>query len=87
MMDLAGLGVGPPLFVAASAISVKGFGIVPSFTWSSTNGIDRDVLLAPEALVDEEGVKIEVLLRPALESIWQASGWPGRQVSASTGNG
>jgi hypothetical protein len=87
MVDLAEVGVGPPLFVAVSAISVKGFRIVPSFTWSSTNGIDRDVLLAPAALVEEEEVKIGRLLRTALDTIWQASGWPGRQVSANTGNG
>jgi hypothetical protein len=77
MLDQAGVGVGPPLFVAVSAISVKGFRIASSFPSLDTHEIDRDVLLAPSALVEEEEVKIGRLLRTALDTIWQASGWPG----------
>ena len=43
------------------------------------NPIDQDVLLAPEVQVEEGGVDIERLLRPALDTIWQASGWPGSE--------
>jgi hypothetical protein len=85
------LGVGPPLFVAISAVSVKGFGIVcnfdpRSFDPSSINRIDQDVLLAPELQVEEEGVEIRTLLRPALDTIWQASGWPGSESYSQNGD-
>lgn len=78
------LGVVPPTFVAISVVFVKGFGIWPihsyhPFAFASVRPIDEDVLLAPEALVEEEGTDIRKLLRPALDTIWQASGWPGSQ--------
>jgi hypothetical protein len=78
------LGVGPPLFIAISAISVKGFVIVPTwnpspFGLSSISPIGQDVLLVPEVQVEEGGVEIKRLLRPALDTIWQASGWPGSE--------
>ena len=76
------LGVGPPLFVAISAISVKGFEIVPTLSpplvdSSSSSGIDQDVLLAPEVQVEQEEVEIGRLLRCPLDTLWQASGWEG----------
>jgi hypothetical protein len=79
------LGIGPPAFVAISLLSVKGFTFFPilnpmpsSFPYYPGNRpIDQDVLLAPEVLAEEPGVDIGRLLRPALDTLWQASGWPG----------
>ena len=76
------ISVGPPVFAAISAVSVKGRVVLatsdPSRSrWLSASPIDRDVLLSPEVLVEEEGVKLARLLRTPLDTIWQASGWPG----------
>ena len=78
------LGHGPPLFIAITLIAAKGFTILPnepSFhdNWGFTRQIEQDVLLAPEVLVQEHGADFGRLLRPALDTIWQASGWPGSQ--------
>jgi hypothetical protein len=78
------LGIGFPMFIAISAVSVKGFWIARTpnpnpheLGWNRP--IDREVLVAPEVFIEEGGGKIERLLRPALDTIWQASGWPGSQ--------
>jgi hypothetical protein len=78
------LGVGAPLFIAISALAVKGFRIWPILTrnplaFRSARPIDQDVLLAPEVLVEDEGGGAGDSLRPALDTIWQASGWAGSQ--------
>ena len=72
------LGVEPPLFVVLSLVGVKGLLIITSdeMQWRSVSRpIDRDVLLLPETLMEESGSLIGELLRPALDTIWQASGW------------
>ncbi len=86
------LGLGPSVFVAVSALGVKGFMMSPTLNvsplnwWPSTSPIDHDVLLAPEVLVEEEGYDIGRLLRPAFDTIWQASGWPGSPGYGESGN-
>ena len=39
-------------------------------------GIDKDVLLLPETVVEDYGVKAEQLLSPCFDSIWNACGYP-----------
>ena len=63
-------------------MSAKGFTILPyepDFLdhWHFVNKMDEDVLLAPEVLVEQEETDLKCLLRPALDTLWQASGWPG----------
>lgn len=70
------LGFGPPTFIGVSAIGVKDYWI-DSAAGRSPTKIDRDVLVAPEVLVDEVGADVEEILQPALETLWQASGWEG----------
>ena len=73
------LGVEPPLFVVLSLVGVTGLVIITSdeMQWRSfSRPIDRDVLLLPETLMEESGSNIVELFRPALDTIWQASGWP-----------
>ena len=79
------LGLGPPLFITISMLSAKGFTIIPVDGGSrfgmaglvDPSLIDRDVLLAPEVLVEEDGDDLEKLLRPAFDTFWQATGWTG----------
>ena len=84
------ISVGPPVFAAISAVSVKGFIVLATMdpsrsSWLSVSPIDRDVLLAPEVLVEEEGVKLARLVRAPLDTIWQASGWPGSPAFDNAG--
>ena len=82
------LGLGPPVFVAISMLSTKGFAILPygpndSYDLNNLHGspirpVDEDALLAPEVLVEEDGADVGRLVRTALDAVWQASGWPGR---------
>jgi hypothetical protein len=76
---LRNLGIEPPLFVAVSLVGVIGLLIITSdeMQWRFVSRpIDRDVLLLPEALIEESESNISELLRPTLDAIWQASGWP-----------
>jgi hypothetical protein len=90
--------VGLPTFVCVTAVSVEDFlielpDIVPNFHPSSAP-IGPDVLLAPEILLDEsakplldEGkAKTGRLVRSALDTIWQAAGWPGSQGFSESGD-
>jgi hypothetical protein len=72
------LGVEPPLFVGISLVGVKGLQIITD-NWRRTGmfgkPIDRDALLLPEILIEESGSNVGESLRPAMDTIWQASGW------------
>lgn len=79
-----------PMFVALSVVSVKGFAIMPDERARgpifSISKIDENVLVAPESLNEEKGGNIRKLLRSALDSIWQASGWRGSPNYDKDGN-
>lgn len=84
------LGIGPPLFATSSLVSVKGFAIVTSLNQSpydfpSNRLIDQDVLVIPEVQLEEEGADFGSSIRPALDTIWQASGLPGSPSFDRTG--
>jgi hypothetical protein len=76
------IGLRPPLFIAISILSARSFIVVPS----EPNGphglmnlrpIEEDALLAPEVLLEDQEADVQRLLRPAFDTFWQASGWPG----------
>ncbi len=76
------LGIGPPLFLAISILSATGFTVFPreptGFDHSiNMKPIEQDALIVPEAMIQDEEPDILRLIRPALDAIWQASGWPG----------
>ena len=74
-----------PAFIALSIVSAKGFALMPSLnpdpylSWHQVTPFQEDVLLAPEVLKEESQTNLGVLLKPALDTFWQASGWPGSQ--------
>ena len=87
------LGLGPPLFIAITMLSARGFVVMPFVPSDFHNllgmpiaPVDQDALLAPEVLVEDEGADVARLVRPALDTIWQASGWPGSQAYDESGN-
>jgi len=67
------------LFVGITLVGVKGLLILTGNEVripSSGKPIDRDVLLLPEVSVEEPVLNVGGLLRPALDTIWQACGYP-----------
>ncbi len=82
--------VGPPLIVAVSLLSVKGYAIypVPPTAFNVYHGvqpIEEDVILAPEFTIEETGANFRERLRPGFDAFWQASGWPGSTGYEATG--
>jgi len=76
------LGLEPPVFVTISLVGVKESVILTRDQANNrflSKPIDRDVLLTPEILIEESAANTDSLLRPALDTIWQASGWPCSQ--------
>lgn len=71
-------GFNPPFFIMLSLIGVKGYEVsekrINLFPLTSY-GIDRDILLLPEVLVEEYAVKAADILRPLFDAIWQSAGW------------
>jgi len=78
------------MFVALSVVSISGFEIVASLndphSWHQVQTFEDDVVLAPEVLNEHKGANLGSLLRPALDTIWQACGWPGSQGYDGEGN-
>ena len=71
------LAVEPPLVIMLSLIGVRGFEIKPlGYPNLHPTPIDRDVLAPAEVLIEELGQSPEVILRPALDAIWNAAGFP-----------
>lgn len=72
------LGVELPIFAFLTLTGVKGYwmGTGRRLSHDEQLRIDKDVLLLPETIVDDYGVKVEELLRPCFDSIWNACGHP-----------
>ena len=60
-----------------SLLDVRGYslGIKRNSRATTINPIDRNVLLLPEIIVEEYDNNTAALLRPALDAVWQASGF------------
>ena len=72
------LGVEPPVVIMLSLIGVKGYimYVGPERLFDGAHPIDRDALLLPEVLVDDLDMDVASILRPILDSLWNAAGWP-----------
>ena len=74
------INVAMPMFLFLTLIGVKGY----KMAYSGLNdfihnrpAIDRDILQAPEIIIQNYEVKAEGILKPCFDSIWNASGFPG----------
>lgn len=66
----------PPSIVMLSLLGVKGYRMSAGRSWFDRGQtIDRDVLLVPEVVVEDYGLKASAILRPAFDTVWQACGW------------
>jgi hypothetical protein len=76
------VGVGPPLFLAISVVSATGFTVYPREPtgfdqFINIKPIELDALVLPRVMIQVEEPDILRLVRPALDALWQASGWRG----------
>ncbi|MBC7254241.1 MAG: hypothetical protein H5T72_09775 [Actinobacteria bacterium] len=76
-IDIAGASA--PILIMVSMLRVRGLkmGVDPFRYDVDGNVIDRDDLIIPEVLVEKLDVKPEGILKPILDVIWNAAGWPG----------
>lgn len=66
----------PPILVMLSLLGVKGCMMgVDSLRNRQRVPIDRDVLLIPEAFVEDLTAQASDILRPAFDAVWQSAGW------------
>ncbi|CAG0932963.1 hypothetical protein TFLX_02825 [Thermoflexales bacterium] len=66
---------GVPIFVLLGLLDVKGSIMAPPDLLQKFP-IDRDALILPEIVADNLDLDTSVMLKSAIDSIWQASGWP-----------
>ncbi len=75
------LGLSDPTFVLLTLVGVEGYRMAVSdmvkFAQSRLYLIDRDVLVLPDILIESpaNAASTPALLRPALDALWQASGY------------
>jgi hypothetical protein len=68
------LGLSLPIVVMLSLLGVKGVALTVSATGWTNNRIDRDILIAPDVLLDDFETDFGRLLRPVFDFIWQSAG-------------
>jgi len=74
------LAINPPIIIFVTLVGVKGctvgnnsYNLYPF----ARNEIDRDVLIIPEASLEDYSVVLEDAMRPSFDAVWQASGREG----------
>ncbi len=72
------LAVSPPILIWLTLAGVKEFELTisPNFFLDQHNkSIDRDIVMLPEAYLDNYAIRSDVALRPTLDGFWQTSGY------------
>lgn len=72
-------GVGAPILIMVSMLGVRGLkmGVDHHRFYVHNTTIDRDDIIIPEVLVEKLDLEPDVILKPILDVIWNAAGWPG----------
>lgn len=84
---LTQLDIGPPYIVFTSAVGVAGLGLVNNSHPASPIGyFDRETILSPGIVLDDLLPNSIDVLKPVLDLIWQAGGWPSGTPNIN-GNG
>jgi len=67
-----------PYVLGLSLLDVRGLRMgVKSGFFEEDHEIDRDDLIVPEILIEDDSIAPATIIRPAIDAIWQATGWPG----------
>lgn len=70
------LGVDLPIVVLVTLLGVKGYLLAAGRTWEDYgNPVDRNVVSAPEIIIEDWSTPVTTALRPALDALWNAAGW------------
>ncbi|MBI4389595.1 MAG: ATP-binding protein [Nitrospinae bacterium] len=75
---LKAIGANPPFVILLTLIGVKGLtkSYEPAMhSYFEASPIDRDPLMLPDVLAEDFDVKVETVLRPLFDMVWQACGW------------
>jgi hypothetical protein len=74
---LKALNVALPVFIFLTLVGVKGYSIPVDRTCRfKSTPIDREVLILPEVMIVTYECRIDEVLRPIFDSIWNACGYP-----------
>ena len=74
------VGINSSLIIMISMLGVRGLAMGVETIWSHIRArrvIDRDDLIIPEFIIENLDVDIPEALKPILDAIWNAAGWPG----------
>jgi hypothetical protein len=74
------LGIAPPIILMISLLDVHGYRMAATrrmFMMDERRQIERDTLIVPEVVVSDYEIDLGSTLKPALDAIWNASGWSG----------
>lgn len=77
LLALKELNVPEPIVLRLSMVGAKGYELALERTWTSFRPklIDRDVLLLPEAVVQNYDENLHEMIKPILDGIWNACGY------------
>lgn len=75
------LGVSAPVIVMLSLLNVRGYWLAIPERFSGRvlqqrNEVDRENLVGPETIVEDLSAEASKVMRPLLDAIWQAGGYP-----------
>jgi len=68
------IGVRPPIVLMLSLVGVRNFALTTGPNQWTDSRIDREILAAPDLLVENFDSHADVLVKPVLDFIWQAAG-------------
>jgi Putative DNA-binding domain len=75
---LKAMRIEPPFLIMLSLLGVGNtfMGKNSDFHWYDSQPIDRRELIIPEVLVEDYGVHLSKVMKPAFYAVWNAAGWP-----------
>lgn len=82
------LGFAPPIVVALTLVNVRGLRMSRDARHEMDTGspIDRDILVLPETIVEDLATPADKILKPLLDLVWNACGYPESQNFDANGN-
>jgi hypothetical protein len=83
------LNVELPIFVFLTLVGVKGYRMGLNRKWWPRQGvdtIDRDIIEAPEVMVESYDVEPPLVLKPCFDSVWNACGFERSLNYTATGD-
>lgn len=80
LSSLLTLNVPTPFIVMLSLVGVKGYQMAAGVRFTATRRptpIDREMVLAPDVLIDKHECSVPRIMRPIFDAVWNSAGFPG----------